>query len=78
MELAYDRTTEQRDYEAARTAISTQPSQLAALRLVEDALQTNQPLMMFLSAYAGCGKTFVEQAILHSIWHVLTGISRWR
>lgn len=64
-ELSYDRDQEHEQYRECRANIAGQPSQLHALELVETALANREPLLLFLSAYAGCGKTYIERAILH-------------
>ena len=63
-ELDYNRQTEARHYAAARTAIANQPSQLAALDYFVKAVEEDTPKLLFLSAYAGCGKTFIVKAML--------------
>ena len=64
-ELNYDRSEQQQKYEDKAAAVAQQPSQQAVLQRVQHAVEHDESLVMFLSAYAGCGKTFLEQTILH-------------
>jgi hypothetical protein len=66
-ELNYDRQQEQERYQEALAHITDQSSQLDALQRVQSALEQHIPLLLFLSAYAGCGKTYLENAILHLV-----------
>ena len=60
----FNAESEAQEYRRMRAEISTQPSQLRVLEVVETALQAGEGALIFLSAYAGCGKTFIEKAIL--------------
>ena len=60
----YNASLEAEEYNRLRSNISSQPSQLSVLDIVEDALRSGRGALLFLSAYAGCGKTYIEKAIL--------------
>lgn len=64
-ELDYDRAQQTAAYEEKAALISQHPSQAAVLSAVQAAVRADLGGVFFISAYAGCGKTFLEQALLH-------------
>lgn len=64
-ERDYDRAAQQQLYDEKAVLIAQQPSQQDVLDAVQQAIRNDAGGMFFISAYAGCGKTFLEQALLH-------------
>jgi hypothetical protein len=64
-ERQYDRQEQLSRYNENAAMVNQQPSQAEVLHAVQDALTAGNGGVFFLSAYAGCGKTFLEQTLLH-------------
>jgi ATP-dependent DNA helicase PIF1 len=56
---------ERQAYERTAALVQQEASQAAVLQAVQQAVDGDVGGVFFLSAYAGCGKTFLEQTLLH-------------